>query len=80
MSYEVIREKEVDCPCGKGKVRQVVKENDWFQQKEFFEIQCDECKEKYRVITETFIPKPKHDVTRYFLIDKDTEEKIPLDF
>ena len=44
MSYEVIGENVQPCPCGKGIVRTIIKENDFFQTKEDVEIECDECR------------------------------------
>ena len=46
MSYEVVNERTVPCPCKKGTVKFVLEENDWFQTKEHVLIECPECAKK----------------------------------
>ncbi|MCL2354939.1 MAG: hypothetical protein FWC68_03560 [Oscillospiraceae bacterium] len=81
MSWEVLNIKEVKCPCGKGKIKKVIKSDDWNRIKEetpYFE--CNECLERYKIEQEQFSPKPKHDYTIYYCINKkDNNEKIKLD-
>ena len=80
MSYEVVNEKTVPCPCKKGTVKFVLEENDWFQTKEHVLIECPECAKKYTISSEYHCPKPKRDYTRYFIVNNETSEKIALDF
>ena len=79
MSYEVDRVKEINCPCGKGKIKQTCESNNWNQTREYIEILCDECKEKYEIVNESFNPKPKHDYTIYYCKNKIDGQKIKLD-
>ena len=79
MSYEVDNIKRIDCPCGKGKIKQACESNDWNQTREYIEIECDECKNKYEITREYFCPKPKHDYTIYYCKNKKSGEKIKLD-
>jgi len=48
MSYEIIREEIKPCKCGKGTIKIITKENDWFQIKEDVEINCEICKKTER--------------------------------
>ena len=79
MSYEVDRIKEIECLCGKGKIKQICESNDWNQTREYIEIDCNECKEKYEIVSEYFCPKPKHDCTIYYCKNKIDGQKIQLD-
>lgn len=78
MSYEIDRIKEIDCPCGKGKIQQILESNDWNQLRETIEILCLECKENYEIESEYFCPKPKHDYTIYYCKSKKNGQKIKL--
>ena len=80
MSYEIISTKQINCPCGKGKIEYTLKQNDWFQTKELVEIVCTDCKMKYEIVSKYYCPKPKHDYTVYYYKNKETGEKIKLDF
>ena len=79
MSYERIGTKEIDCLCGKGRIQQILESNDWNQIREKIEIMCDDCKNKYIIISENFTPKPKHDYTIYYFKNVETGEKIKID-
>ena len=79
MSYEVDKIKEIECPCGKGKIKLTSESNDWNQTRENIEILCDECKEKYEIVRESFNPKPKHDYTIYYCKNKIDGQKIKKD-
>ena len=78
MSYEIDGIKEISCPCGRGKIKQVSKSNDWNQSKIEVTIDCEECIKNYEIINEIFCPKPKHDYTIYYCKNKDTGEKNKL--
>ena len=79
MSYEKNIPVKTKCPCGEGFIIQESKSNDWLQVKDLkLYIDCPTCREKYELKSEYFCPKPMHDVTIYYLIDKNTGEKIKL--
>lgn len=78
MSYEIDRINEIVCPCGKGKIKQTFKSNDWNQTKEEVIIDCKECIKNYDIISKHFNPKPKHDYKIYYCRNKNTGEKIKL--
>lgn len=78
MSYEIDTINEIDCPCGKGKIKQIFKSNDWNQTKVEVIIDCKECIKNYEIISEYFCPKPKHDYIIYYCKNKNTGEKIKL--
>ncbi|MCM1545501.1 MAG: hypothetical protein NC033_00550 [Clostridiales bacterium] len=84
MSYDIVKEENQPCPCGKGFVNYILEENDWGQFRENVFIQCDNCQTKYTVQSKYFCPKPKHDYTLYFLVKNgqsiDSPETIKLDF
>ena len=82
MSYEIIQNQTISCPCGAGCVRRVVKENDWFQQKESISIECAVCNGKYTVETEIVKPKPHHESMFYYLTEKSSETptRIKIEF
>ena len=82
MSYEIIQNQAISCPCGAGCVRRVVKENDWFQQKESISIECAVCGGKYIVETEIVKPKPYHESVSYYLTEKSSEtpNRIKIEF
>ena len=80
MSWEVSSINEIQCPCGKGKIKQVIKDDDWGRIKEETPvIECKECAGKYNIIKEYVCPKPKHDYTVYYCVSKDNDnEKVRL--
>ena len=82
MSYEIIRNDKTPCPCGAGCVRRVVKENDWFQQKESISIECAVCNGKYTVETEIVKLKPYHESVFYYLTERsgETPTRIKIEF
>ena len=49
------------------------------QIKEHIELLCNDCKNKYDIISEHFCPKPKHDYLIYYCKNKENEEKIKLE-
>ena len=79
MSYEIDSIKEIKCPCNKGKIIRINKSNDWNQTKENIYINCEKCNKKYKIVSEYFCPKPKHDCTIYYLKDKNSEDMIKID-
>lgn len=79
MGYEIDNIEEINCKCGKGKIRKIIESNDWNQIREKIIIECKECNNNYEIINETHCPKPKHEYTMHFLKDKKTSEKIKLD-
>ena len=82
MSYETIQNQIISCPCGAGCIRRVVKENDWFQQKESVFIECTVCGGKYTVESEIVKPKPHHESVFYYLTEKsnETHNRIKIEF
>lgn len=81
MSYDVVKEKTIPCPCKEGVIRYSLSENDWNQTRESITIECHKCKEEYRIVSESYRPKPKHDFTLYYLVPrKGNGEKNLLDF
>lgn len=78
MSYEIDKIKTIDCLCGKGKIKQVFKSNDWNQTKEEITIECEECQKNYIIVRENLCLKPKRNYTVYFCKNKNTGEKIEL--
>lgn len=81
MSWETYKVNSVSCPCGNGKVVQELKIDDWNRHIENIpKIQCDKCLNKYDIEEECFNPKPYHDYTIYYCVDKlDKNVKIKLD-
>lgn len=78
MSYEITEINEIDCLCGRGKIKQVSKSNEWNQTKVEVTIDCKDCIKSYDIISENFCPKPKHDYTLYYCKNKSTGEEIKL--
>ena len=66
MSYEVIDVTEIPCPCGRGKIKRITKENDWLQRKETVTIECPACSAKYTISREEHMTKPYHGFTVYY--------------
>ncbi len=81
MSWETISTKKIKCPCGKGFIEQETKGDDWNRyEDEIPVILCEDCSKKYKIESKYFCPKPKHDYTIYYCVNKDNEnEKIKLD-
>lgn len=68
------------CLCGKGKLVQETRMDDWNRIEEntpYFE--CEECRNKYNIESKFFNPKPAHEYTIYYAVDKVTGEKKQLD-
>ena len=64
-------EKRIKCPCGKGEIVQVNKDNDWGQYIEGTPvIECPECAKKYRLVSKRHTSyKPGHGSwTNYYLV------------
>ena len=80
MSWEVSNIKEIQCPCGKGKIIQITKDDDWGRIKEETPtIECKECADKYRIAEEYVCTKPKNGYTVYYCVSKsNNNEKIKL--
>ncbi len=78
MSYEIDRINKINCPCSKGKIKQIIKSNDWNQIQEEVIIDCKDCIKDYEIVSEYFCPKPKHDYTVYYCKNKKTGERIKL--
>ena len=54
MSWDTT-EKRIKCPCGKGEIVQVNKDNDWGQYIEGTPvIECPECAKKYSLVSKTY--------------------------
>lgn len=49
MSYELISEKDIPCPCKKSTYKVRCFQNDWMQHREEWDMNCDSCKSKYRL-------------------------------
>lgn len=77
MSWELIRIKEITCPCGKGKIKQEEYADDWgrFEYENPY-IECEACKQKYRVESTSHNSYKPHrgDSVSYYLIDKNYPE------
>lgn len=80
MSWETIRINKITCPCGKGTIEQEIKGDDWNRiEEETPVIMCDECAKKYIIKSKYFNPKPAHDYTKYYCVNKNNpEEQIEL--
>lgn len=74
MSYEIVDDNKVACPCGCGFVRRIIKENDWFQQKENLVIECEFCNDAYAIVREEHKSKPYHESVFYYLVEKGNED------
>lgn len=79
MSWEIIDTKEIKCICGKGKIKQIIKDDDYRVREENPTIECEECSKKYVILKEIETLKPKHEITRYYCLDKETNKKINID-
>ena len=42
-------------------------------------IDCEECRKIYDIKSEYYCPKPKHEFTIYYLVNKKTGKKIKID-
>ena len=78
MSYDLVKENKVDCPCGKGKIALKMYENDWNQEQNEVEIECSECKEKYKITSKYVCQRKGHEATYYYEEPLDGGESIPL--
>ena len=68
------------CLCGKGKLVQETRMDDWNRIEEntpYFE--CEECRNKYNIESKFFNPKPAHEYTIYYAVEKVSGEKKQLD-
>lgn len=81
MSWERINTKTTKCPCGKGIIKMDIYGDDWNRIEERTPtINCQECAQKYEITSEYFNPKPYHDYTIYYCLNKNNkDEKIRLD-
>ena len=81
MSWETIKVNKINCPCGKGTIEKEIKGDDWNRiEEETPIINCDDCSKKYKIESKYFNPKPAHDYTIYFCVNKtNPEEKIKLE-
>ena len=69
MSWETITDKVKECECGKGKIRIVLKSDDWNNYEILEYISCKECYDvalKHQVNSYKSPNPVKHDDTRYF--------------
>lgn len=72
MSWEVMRDEEKTCSCGKGKIRIIVEMDDWNRTRESEEILCEECqkellrKKKIKEDEDKKYAKLSNDVIIYF--------------
>lgn len=82
MSWDTT-ERITKCPCGKGKIVQCIKEDDWNQVREETPyIDCPECSQKFKIESESFSScKPERGTwTYYYLVLKDLKpEREDLD-
>ena len=77
MSWETITTKKVKCPCGKGLIEQDIKGDDWNRIIETEPIiKCDDCSKKYVIESKYFYPKPAHDYTIYYCVNKNDSDEI----
>ena len=81
MSWEVEQTKKIPCPCGKGNICMDILGDDWNNIREDTPIICcSECSKKYKIESKYFNPKPGHDYTIYYCVEKNNPEtKIKLD-
>lgn len=80
MSYERDIPTIIKCQCGKGKIIKESESNEWGQIKEYGPyIDCEECRKIYDIKSEYYCPKPKHEFTIYYLVNKKTGKKIKID-
>lgn len=81
MSWETIRVNKIKCPCVKGTIEQEIKGDDWNRiEEETPIIQCEECSKRYKIESKYFNPKPAHEYTVYYCVNKtNPEEKIKLE-
>lgn len=80
MSYEKDIPRKVKCPCGDGYVICESESNDWGQVRDHEPyIDCLKCKMCYDLLSESYLAKFNNVVKVYYLVKKDTNEKIKLD-
>jgi hypothetical protein len=81
MSWEVTNKKSIKCLCGKGSIVQETIGDDWNRHKDKEPIiECEECSQKYKIDSEYICPKPYHDYTNYYCVEKENpSKKITLD-
>ena len=68
MSYELDSRYKVKCPCGKGVLVKELYSDDWHNHEEECFIDCEECKNKYKITKATVKLKPYHEHDFYYLI------------
>lgn len=77
MSWEVIKTIKIECLCGNGTIEQELLEDDWNNIDETIPvIKCDECSKKYKIESKNFAPKPAHEYTRYYCVNKEDETEV----
>lgn len=80
MSWEIIDIKQIKCFCGKGNIKQIIKDDDWNRVRiEEPTIECEECSKKYVILKDIEVSKQKHESTKYCYLNKETNEKINID-
>ena len=62
-------------------IEQEIKGDDWNRiEEETPIIQCEECSKRYKIESKYFNPKPAHEYTVYYCVNKtNPEEKIKLE-
>ena len=60
MSWEKIGSKKYPCKCGKDYYIETMYMDDWNRTRETYSIECNECRERYNLITKSVGYKSKH--------------------
>lgn len=80
MSWKVIDTKKIKCLCGEGNIIQETVGDDWNRiEFKIPIIKCEKCSKKYIIKSKTIIPKPYHEHTIYYCVDKETNEETAID-
>ena len=73
-------ERKIKCLWGNGFITQKIMMDDWNRYEEETPIiKCEECKNKYKIESKYMNPKPHHEYTIYYCVNKKTNEKIQID-
>lgn len=80
MSWETFKTMKIPCLCRNGEIIQEILSDDWnrFEETEPV-IKCEKCSKKYKIVSEFHNPKPHHEYTVYYCVDKETGEKTKID-
>jgi hypothetical protein len=67
MSYEIDSINKISCPCSKGDIIEELSSNDWNQVKSRVYIECDVCRKRYHIESQSE-QRGDHASINYYLV------------